>query len=77
MDRIPAETDYGIITRYDPPPIPLRQFDFTTYRPGYEPDDSGYPLGYGRTPEDAIADLLDQEWSEGNIADNFWEGFAL
>ncbi len=47
-----------IITRYDPPPIPLRQFDWSACRDNYEP---GGPLGYGKTEQEAIKDLLQQE----------------
>lgn len=49
-----------IKTHYDPPPIPLRQFDWTaiddeTY--GGEPSD---PIGRGATEKEAIDDLLEQ-----------------
>ena len=44
-----------ILTYYDPPPIPVRQFDWHAYRVGYE---GGDPLGFGPTRELAIADLL-------------------
>lgn len=44
-----------IQTHYIFPPIPLRQFDWTAYR-----DPEG-PAGYGRTEQEAIADLLEQE----------------
>lgn len=47
-----------IITRYDPPPIPLRQFDWVAVRDGY---DGGDPVGYGRTEAEAIKDLEDEE----------------
>ena len=43
---------------YDPPPIPLRSFDWRACRDSY---DLGSPCGYGPTREAAIADLLGQE----------------
>jgi hypothetical protein len=46
-----------IITSYDPPPIPLRRFDWSAYQDGWEP---GEPFGRGPTKEAAIADLLEQ-----------------
>ena len=59
-----------IVTHYDPPPIPLRRFDWCAYRDGYEgptifSDGSiecrGDPIGFGRTEAEAIADLLAEE----------------
>jgi hypothetical protein len=47
-----------IITEHVYPPIPVRQFDWSAVRDGYEP---GCPLGTGPTERDAINDLLDQE----------------
>ena len=46
-----------IITEYVFPPIPLRQFDWSAVTDNYEP---GCPIGYGRTEEEAIKDLLEQ-----------------
>lgn len=46
-----------IVTKYDPPPIPDRQFDWSAVEDSY---DLGSPIGYGRTEEDAIADLKEQ-----------------
>jgi hypothetical protein len=48
-----------ISTSYDPPPIPIRSFDWMavdddTY------DGPGSPIGLGATEQEAIADLLDQ-----------------
>lgn len=48
-----------IRTSYVYPPIPIRDFDWSavdddTY------DGEGCPIGFGRTEEDAIADLLAQ-----------------
>jgi hypothetical protein len=47
-----------IRTEYDPKPIPDRCFDWSAVRDGYEPRD---PCGYGRTEQEAIDDLLEQE----------------
>ena len=47
-----------IITNYDYPPIPIREFDWSAVREGYEPGDL---IGTGRTEQDAINDLERQE----------------
>jgi hypothetical protein len=52
--------DVDIATYYDPPPIPQRNFDWaavdtSTY--GGDPED---PVGFGKTKEEAIQDLLEQ-----------------
>ncbi len=44
-----------IITTHDYPPIPVRMFDWSAHRDGYEPGD---PIGTGATEAEAIADLL-------------------
>jgi hypothetical protein len=47
-----------IRTRYDPPPIPSRNFDWSALDDDtYEP---GSPIGYGATEAAAIADLKEQ-----------------
>lgn len=53
-----------IVTKYDPPPIPLRNFDWHAVTTDY---DEGEPIGYGRTEAEAIADLREQleERAEG------------
>lgn len=48
-----------IVTHFEYPPIPIRQFDWSaidddTY------DGEGCPIGRGATEEDAINDLLDK-----------------
>lgn len=48
-----------IKTRYDPPPIPDRQFDWSAI------DDSTYDgpscrIGHGTTEQEAITDLIEQ-----------------
>jgi hypothetical protein len=45
------------VVRYDPPPIPVRFFDWSATTEDYEP---GMPIGHGVTREDAITHLLDQ-----------------
>lgn len=43
-------------------PIPPREFDWTAWFDGDEPNDDGnMKCGYGRTEGDAIADLLSME----------------
>ena len=51
-------TKLKIVTRYDPPPIPVRRFDWTAVRDDYE---AGYRIGYGHTEAEAINDLLELE----------------
>lgn len=43
-----------IRTRYDPPPIPVREFDWSATTDNYEP---GHPIGWGSTEAEAIRDL--------------------
>jgi hypothetical protein len=50
-------TNERIITSHDPKPIPDRRFDWTAVLDGYEP---GCPIGYGRTEQAAIMDLMDR-----------------
>jgi len=46
-----------IITEYWAKPIPQRQFDWSAVDADYE---GGNPIGYGRTEQEAIADLKEQ-----------------
>ena len=47
-----------LITEYDPPPIPTRQFDWSAIDDDtYEP---GCPIGWGATEQEAIDDLLEK-----------------
>jgi len=46
-----------IVTHYDPPPIPVRQMDWTAVSSNY---DAGDPIGYGATEAEAIADLRER-----------------
>ncbi len=47
----------NIVTNFWAKPIPPRQFDWSATFDGYE---GGDPIGYGRTEQDAINDLIDQ-----------------
>ena len=47
-----------IITSYDYPPIPLRDYDWSAIREDYEPGDL---IGTGRTEQNAKDDLVRQE----------------
>lgn len=48
-------TDRKIVTSFVYPPIPIRTYDWSACRDGYEPPD---PIGRGSTEAEAIADLL-------------------
>lgn len=55
----PAEDDGSgdeipIVTHHVYPPIPMREFDWSATRDGYEPGDA---IGWGKTEAEAIADL--------------------
>jgi len=47
-----------IITSFDYPPIPIRNYDWSAIREDY---DEGDLIGTGRTEQDAINDLVCQE----------------
>jgi hypothetical protein len=50
-----------IVTNFWMKPIPPRQFDWSAWRDGDEPNDDGQmTIGYGATEEEAIADLKEQ-----------------
>ena len=55
---VTSMTKPAMIILYDPPPIPIRDFDWTALRDGYEPGD---PIGRGASEAAAIAYLLEQE----------------
>lgn len=61
-----------IITVYEWPAIPIRDFD---WRAHWEGEEEGGHYGYGRTEADAIADLrrMDEERFEASLSD---EDFA-
>ncbi len=44
-----------IITKYDPPPVPFRDADWSAVFDDY---DLGSPIGHGETERDAIDDLM-------------------
>jgi len=48
-----------IITIHECPPIPVRDYDWSALREDY---DEGDFIGYGRTEQDAIDDLLEKEF---------------
>lgn len=50
-----------ITTEFVHPPIPLRQFDWSAVRDGWDEDE---PIGWGKTEDEAIADLLELEQSQ-------------
>ena len=47
-----------IITEYEFPAIPIRDYDWSAAREDW---DEGDLIGYGRTEKEAIDDLLEQE----------------
>lgn len=47
-----------IITTHVFPPIPIRRYDWSAVRDGYEP---GQPIGWGYTEEQAIHNLKVEE----------------
>jgi hypothetical protein len=53
-----AKPERPIRTQHVFPPIPIRRYDWSACRDGNE---EGGPYGWGRTKEDAIADLLETE----------------
>ena len=48
-----------IITSYECPPIPVREYDWSASRENWDLDE---PIGYGRTEQDAIDDLIEKEF---------------
>lgn len=44
-----------IVTKYDPPPIPVR---FADWSATFEDYDLGSPIGHGASEQEAIDDLL-------------------
>ena len=51
-----------IITIHERPPIPIRDYDWSAIREDY---DEGDLIGYGKTEQDAINDLVIKEKDEG------------
>lgn len=61
MTPRPTHTPDGrkIVTSFDPKPIPRRDFDWCAVTDDYDgAQDSRCPIGYGRTEDAAIADLI-------------------
>ncbi len=57
-----------IVTTFVYPPIPFRDCDWQAYFDCDEPNDNGSMMhGSGRTEQEAIADLLEQAWTEERI----------
>lgn len=49
----------NIVTRYWAKPIPVREFDWAAWYDDTEPNDDGQmDVGFGRTRQEAIADLV-------------------
>ena len=48
-----------ITTSHDCPPIPVRDYDWSASREDW---DEGDLIGYGRTEQEAIDDLVEQEF---------------
>ncbi|CAB4140886.1 hypothetical protein UFOVP399_4 [uncultured Caudovirales phage] len=52
-----------IVATYDPPPIPVRNCDWSAVLDTY---DAGDPIGWGRTRDEAVADLEEQLADQAN-----------
>lgn len=65
-----------IITRHEPPPIPMRQFDWSA---SYETSDESDPVGRGETEAKAIADLLAEHPPKLNLwfAEDAWQNSCI
>lgn len=50
--------EFKIITNFVFPPIPIRSFDWSAFREGYEP---GNLIGWGKTEKEAIENLKEME----------------
>lgn len=61
-----------IVITFVYPPIPDRNFDWSATWDNDEPDDNGQMLhGHGRTPLDAIRDLLDSTEIHEEIVEEY------
>jgi hypothetical protein len=69
----PSKNEPKIITRHDPPPIPIRCFDWTAVTENYDgAPDAKCPIGFGATEAEAIEDLQEQlEWRREAILDHY------
>ena len=54
-------TRHGVVhTEHDLPPIPKREFDWSAIHEDYDGESKRFwAVGYGRTEQEAIADLMD------------------
>lgn len=59
-----------IIIHFENPPIPVRNFDWCATRDGWEP---GQPIGWGKIPQDALQNLLDEEEEHRSAEDEMLE----
>jgi hypothetical protein len=61
---MPVKYVKDIRLTFEQPPIPLRQFDWRAMHDGDDEEPSRH--GWGRTPEEALADLkrVDEEWED-------------
>jgi hypothetical protein len=50
-----------IITNHIYPPIPIRNYDWEAI---YEDYDAGDPVGYGKTEQEAINDLIEKSLTD-------------
>jgi len=57
-EKMPSEGEKKIITSHDHPPIPDRRYDWSATREDY---DEGDLIGYGRTEQESIDDLIEKE----------------
>ena len=77
MEYINLKTKNGqtleIRTSYYQPPMPLRDCDWSAVLRGY---DGGDPMGYGRTEQEAIDDLLDQLDEQALTDEDEYEVYA-
>lgn len=75
-------TGMKIVTHYDPPPIPMRNADWTAIEDNTY-DGPGSIIGYGATEEEAIADLrdrwlereMDRDMQQATKNAKVWDGF--
>lgn len=70
MSQLPYDPERDFWVTYDPPPIPIRCFDWSAVTIWH---DYGAPEGWGATREAAIADLLEklaEQAAEENINAN-------
>jgi len=69
-DTRPSKNEPKIITRHDPPPIPIRCFDWSAVTENY--DGPGSPIGFGETEAEAIEELQEQlEWRREALLDHY------